>query len=691
MWDSSDYCTSTCEDYPEDIPSYGDIGGIGVTLAFVLTAWMVVLVLIGYYLKAFDPKLDPFRKEGTQKLSKYPNSVDYFVNNLLQKVPGLGNDSSNPVPCRLRSYTSQCVLMFADIQSFTALAILISAYVAMGCDIVAYHWQYMIYLAWMASVTHLASLSFLRNHLTNNFVKCIWRLTAMAVIQILLSVAVGLATTFGDNPWYREADQLIGIEVPPAEGGRPAICYFKQGVDVNSITFSSGVKMILLLLWGFSIRIAKMFERFEGGLRKFAYRMHHKSRILRYGVDDGSTTQIWDPRARRKGQGFFGHLLEPFKIAILVVLSIQLDFLTSFLAEVYWLLFTIIYITTRLVKFRIPSPADDNKWTFGQVLPLILLVAPIAIAIESFYTAPKTHTPQMAHTNTQQMNGPGSGLDPVAGLGHVDSLAYRGVFFLAALSYIEVGIYFVLDQPDTEGLALPLLQISLSILLLQPLYQIYWVVCDVFLSKAIWSRPLKLTTYDTLFLGSSAMQVSLNFCALNFGIANSGALQAGTASQKSVALLLFFSCNLIPFCFTYLLLVNLIYHMPRLRAARWRFAILLFFPCYIFLSFFLMSCFFRFLNWRVAVSYFDPYMLVTAVALKLLQLLAYGLEVWADRKHWAKWVTFYLRCVLLLAFFSLCTFLNQMLDYAFIFLLAGGFALSYQIWAFIGVSFYMYK
>ncbi|KAJ4226542.1 hypothetical protein NW760_008618 [Fusarium oxysporum] len=503
MWDSSDYCTSTCEDYPEDIPSYGDIGGIGVstnlphtvgitvrhihetysdevTLAFVLTAWMVVLVLIGYYLKAFDPKLDPFRKEGTQKLSKYPNSVDYFVNNLLQKVPGLGNDSSNPVPCRslrLGGIFNNCVLMFADIQSFTALAILISAYVAMGCDIVAYHWQYMIYLAWMASVTHLASLSFLRNHLTNNFVKCIWRLTAMAVIQILLSVAVGLATTFGDNPWYREADQLIGIEVPPAEGGRPAICYFKQGLDVNSITFSSGVKMILLLLWGFSIRIAKMFERFEGGLRKFAYRMHHKSRILRYGVDDGSTTQIWDPRARRKGQGFFGHLLEPFKIAILVVLSIQLDFLTSFLAEVYWLLFTIIYITTRLVKFRIPSPADDNKWTFGQVLPLILLVAPIAIAIESFYTAPKTHTPQMAHTNTQQMNGPGSGLDPVAGLGHVDSLAYRGVFFLAALSYIEVGIYFVLDQPDTEGLALPLLQIALSILLLQPLYQIYWVRC----------------------------------------------------------------------------------------------------------------------------------------------------------------------------------------------------------------------
>ncbi|EXL78795.1 hypothetical protein FOPG_07228 [Fusarium oxysporum f. sp. conglutinans race 2 54008] len=35
MWDSSDYCTSTCEDYPEDIPSYGDIGGIGFSSGII--------------------------------------------------------------------------------------------------------------------------------------------------------------------------------------------------------------------------------------------------------------------------------------------------------------------------------------------------------------------------------------------------------------------------------------------------------------------------------------------------------------------------------------------------------------------------------------------------------------------------------------------------------------------------------
>lgn len=64
-----------------------------VTLAFVLTAWMVVIVLVGYYLKVYDPRLDPFRKEGTQKCTKYPNSIDYSVYEILQSVPWLRQDS----------------------------------------------------------------------------------------------------------------------------------------------------------------------------------------------------------------------------------------------------------------------------------------------------------------------------------------------------------------------------------------------------------------------------------------------------------------------------------------------------------------------------------------------------------------------------------------------------------------------
>lgn len=296
-------------------------------------------MLIAYYLKAFDPRLDPFRQEDTQTRCKHPNAVDYSIHKILRNVPGLGKIliSGSARPSRLKavlanvrahiasnltdrsnakSHVLQCVLMFADIQIFTALAILIGAFASLGCDIVAYHWQYMIYLAWLASVTHLASLSFLRNHLARNRVKCIWRLIAMAIIQVLLSAAVGLLTTFGGDPW------LVG------EAGRPAICYFKESPDTKSVAFQSAIKMILLLTWGLVIRIAKMLEGFEGGLHRIASKLYQKSREWQYGT--GGTTaderSPWSPA--------LGSLFKPILIALLAMLSIQIDLFTSFLAEV---------------------------------------------------------------------------------------------------------------------------------------------------------------------------------------------------------------------------------------------------------------------------------------------------------------------------------------------------------------------
>ncbi|KAF5630523.1 hypothetical protein F52700_7203 [Fusarium sp. NRRL 52700] len=328
--------------------------------------------------------------------------------------------------------------MFADIQIFTSLAILIGAYASVGCDIVAYHWQYMIYLAWLASITHLASLSFLRNHLANNPAKRAWRLVAMCIIQVMLSVAVGLSMTFDGDPWLN------------SQGGRPAICYFKEQIESTSISLQSAVKFIILLVWGLAIRIAKTFEKFEGGLRETASRLEQRGH--RHITDDsGSTRREWDHESADASlpRRFSGYLFVPILIGFYSVLSIQLDLFTSLLAEVYWLFFTIIWITARLIKLRILGNQDDNKWTFGQVLPIILVVAPIALAIEAFYTARTSNRPDITVLN------PGD----IRDLSHIHGSAYRGAFFLAVLSYIELAVYFVLDQPETQGIAIPLIMI----------------------------------------------------------------------------------------------------------------------------------------------------------------------------------------------------------------------------------------
>ncbi|KAF5546631.1 hypothetical protein FNAPI_8789 [Fusarium napiforme] len=464
MSKSSYTCNSTCEKYPKEVPSYGDIGGIGVTLAFVITAWIVVIVLVGYYLKVFDPKLDPFRKEGTQKRTKYPNSIDYSVHEMLQSIPWLKHDSKSisSGSSRLGTVLSSCVLTFADIQIFTSLAILIGA------------------------------LSFLRNHLANNPAKRAWRLVAMCTIQVMLSAAVGLSMTFNEEPWLND------------RGGRPARCYFEDLVNPRSMAFQSAIKFIVLLVWGLAIRIAKTFEGFEGGLRKTAARLEQRGNRHRRGYS-GSTGRDWDHTFAHASlpRRVWSYFSVPILIGFYSILSIQLDLFTSLLAEVYWLFFTIIWITARLIKLRIPGNQDDSEWTFGQILPIILLVAPLALATEAFYTTSASNEPANNRPEIPVLD-----LDDIRDLSHIHSPAYRGAFFLAVLSYIEIAVYFVLDQPLTQGIAIPLIVILLSAFILQPVLQLSWVVCNLWLDNLTWDMPLKRTIRDVVLFVYSAISLA---------------------------------------------------------------------------------------------------------------------------------------------------------------------------------------
>ncbi|KAF5614512.1 uncharacterized protein FTJAE_13736 [Fusarium tjaetaba] len=393
MSKSSYTCNSTCKDFPKEVPSYGDIGGIGVTLAFVITAWIVVGVLVGYYLKVFDPKLDPFRKEGTQKLTKYPNSIDYSVHEMLQSIPWLKHDSRSisTGSSRLGTVLNSCVLTFADIQIFTSLAILIGAYA------------------------------------------------------------------------------------------------------------SSAIKFIVLLVWGLAIRIAKTFKGFEGGLRKTAALLEQRGNRHRRAYS-GSTGRDWDHAFAHASwpRRVWSYFSVPILIGFYSVLSIQLDLFTSLLAEVYWLFFTIIWITARLIKLRIPGNQDDSKWTFGQILPIILLVAPLVLATEAFYTTSASKEPTNNHPESPVLNP-----DDIRDLSHIHSPAYRGVFFLAVLSYIEIAVYFVPDQPLTQGIAIPLIVILLSAFILQPVLQLSWVVCNLWLDNLAWGMPLKRTIRDVVLSDAS--------------------------------------------------------------------------------------------------------------------------------------------------------------------------------------------
>ncbi|KAF5680483.1 hypothetical protein FCIRC_5801 [Fusarium circinatum] len=245
----------------------------------------------------------------------------------------------------------------------------------------------------------------------------------------------------------------------------------------------------------FSSRLVLM-AGFEGGLRELAYRVEQEGNKLRRD-NSGSMGRELDHTfaGASMPRRVLGYFFVPILIGLHSVLSIQLDLFTSLLAEVYWLLFTIIWITVRLIKLRIPGNQDDSEWTFGQVLPIILLIAPPALAIEAFYTVPTSNEPASDPQEIPVLNS-----DDTRDLSHIHSSAYRGVFFLAVLSYIEIAVYFVLDRPGTQGIVTPLSVITSSVFVLQPALQLSWVACNLWLDKMRWDGPLKSTILDVVIL-----------------------------------------------------------------------------------------------------------------------------------------------------------------------------------------------
>ena len=195
-------------------------------------------------------------------------------------------------------------------QIFTGIAILISGFSSLRSDLSSYHWQLIVQSAWFASITHLSALSFLRHYLHNRKKERALRLTLMLVMLILLCVAVGLT---GHFEWI-----LWGFRTP-------AKCSFRKRMDTNTTAFQLMITTIALLIYGYIIRIAKMIRKSANGMRAVSFRW--KSNAIRMSQD-------WNPSVEGSFDKQILEFFKPIVISFYRVIHIQVDLLTSFLAEV---------------------------------------------------------------------------------------------------------------------------------------------------------------------------------------------------------------------------------------------------------------------------------------------------------------------------------------------------------------------
>ncbi|KAF2117474.1 hypothetical protein BDV96DRAFT_598361 [Lophiotrema nucula] len=272
----------------------------------------------------------------------------------------------------------KCILTMSDLQILTGLSILISGFTQLRCGLSVYHWQIIVRLAWFCSLTHLACLTFLRNHLHGHRGERKWRLLAMGILVLLLIGALLPTGKYGISTFAADY----------------AICSYKQlkmAKPKNGSTDSSNAELgyasmiisILFVALGFLSRITRLHRSISNPMttapRKFLSKFLRKRLCVLY--------------EKFKSSPFKRLLIYRPALACFLTIRAPLDLWSSLFLEVWWLIASFAWGVYNLVvswKDHPGSLKSNKGWTFGQVMPVILLFAPVLSIAECLLEKPPT-------------------------------------------------------------------------------------------------------------------------------------------------------------------------------------------------------------------------------------------------------------------------------------------------------------
>ncbi|KAK4031195.1 hypothetical protein C8A01DRAFT_42322 [Parachaetomium inaequale] len=413
----------SCFNPPGDLLPNPDIGGPGVIIGFLGTAWFaVVLVILHYLLGSYSTK-DPFStgpKKGKESDPEQhvwtPNYIDQLVLRLSQQFGkvlfGWLNNTrlymwlaEKP---RWEHAFTRVLLGMCDAQLLTGTGILLSGYISLTPYISAYHWQLVVYLAWFSNLTHIACLTALRGYLHQHQLERNWRLFFMTVLWGGLIPAM-VPTAFFN--WPAESMTYFPFKEPTASfPSSSARCFFDVGVGhalfLNNTAFlcsygtrffpdkhcpampisettamQSATVSILLLTFSYFSRVIKLTKRLSDSIHTTIRRRTSDwyTRRLAGRIDKIAANPRRSGVARRAQN--LVHIKA--RIALYLVAKMYADMLTSDASDVYWLLISAVWGTWRLAQTSWYVRVDDKDWSFGQILPVFLLIGPIVAAIEA--------------------------------------------------------------------------------------------------------------------------------------------------------------------------------------------------------------------------------------------------------------------------------------------------------------------
>jgi len=266
------------------------------------------------------------------------------------------------------------MMMLSDQQLVTGLAILVAGYYEMlHNDMPIYYWQIVVYLAFISSSVHIASLTLLRDVLNKNPTLRNFRVAGMLVLFILLMTAM----------WPMRHLQHLDIPAMPAKclwtstvsntdiyttRNHPA---GRLSIEVDANWLLSSIMLVLAYVW----KLSQLFASSSGLVRRWLVAKPEAAmeRLLRrVTLSRRSVWITWPVR----------NLVTISYISYVAYAELA----ESFLASILYLFLALPYGITSIMRTRFQLdghfPDGGKSVTFGQLVPLFMLLLPFLSVFE---------------------------------------------------------------------------------------------------------------------------------------------------------------------------------------------------------------------------------------------------------------------------------------------------------------------
>jgi hypothetical protein len=327
---------------------------------------------------------------------------------------------------RWREIVEKIMMSVSDQQLVTGLAILVAGYYEMmNNNLSVYHWQIVVNLAWLSSAVHIASLTVLRDVLNKNPTLRNLRVAGMLALLALLAVAM----------WpIRFAAYLTADEK-----GMPVRCLWKPGLGPESLDSPvdpNWVLTITMLLSAYVWKLSQLFASSRGFVRRWLVAKPEAAieRLMRRAALSHR------PWRQRWLTALYIHFVTYAEVA------------ESFAASIVYLCLALPYGITLIISTRLSMDdeviAGERRLTFGQLVPLFLLILPILQVLElslGMCAASVTITKTMC-ANSQQDSGEKVEKKP----GAIYSLVQSGHTPTSQVRYPDMASALRLNEPSSS-------------------------------------------------------------------------------------------------------------------------------------------------------------------------------------------------------------------------------------------------